>query len=177
MQIGLRFFFSKMLRFQHQGYQMKALLKVDEEYQISDIYSLDFTIFSSKIKNFLPLSRQTNDKFGIFFVANFFKFFKNEMDWGSKIKEFFFFPPPLSTFKLIEKQLFPSCLSSKRTIILVIFFQIFKAYLGKKSWWNLTWICWKWHSKFDLFQPICQNFQGVEPSHFSSFHGILRHKI
>ena len=45
-------FFSKMLRFQHQGYQMKALLKVDEEYQISDIYSLDFTIFSSKIKNF-----------------------------------------------------------------------------------------------------------------------------
>jgi len=25
-----------MLRFQHQGYQMKALLKVDEEYQISD---------------------------------------------------------------------------------------------------------------------------------------------
>ena len=123
-----------MLRFQHQGYQMKALLKVDEEYQISDIYSLDFTIFSSKIKNFLPLSRQTNDKFGIF--SNFFKFFqfflKNEMDWGSKIKEFFFFPP-LSTFKLIEKQLFPSCLSSKRTIILVIFFQIFKAYLGKKK--------------------------------------------
>ena len=39
-----------MLRFQHQGYQMKALLKVDEEYQISDIYRLDFTIFSSKIK-------------------------------------------------------------------------------------------------------------------------------
>ena len=30
------FFFSKMLRFQRQGYQMKALLKVDEEYQISD---------------------------------------------------------------------------------------------------------------------------------------------
>ena len=29
---------------------MKALLKVDEEYQISDIYRLDFTIFSSKIK-------------------------------------------------------------------------------------------------------------------------------
>ena len=44
------FFFSKMLRFQRQGYQMKALLKVDEEYQISDIYRLDFTIFSSKIK-------------------------------------------------------------------------------------------------------------------------------
>ena len=30
-------FFSKMLRFRHQGYQMKALLKVDEEYQVSDI--------------------------------------------------------------------------------------------------------------------------------------------
>ena len=43
-------FFSKMVRFRHQGYQMKALLKVDEEYQISDIYRLDFTIFSSKIK-------------------------------------------------------------------------------------------------------------------------------
>ena len=26
-----KIFFSKMLRFQHQGYQMKALLKVDEE--------------------------------------------------------------------------------------------------------------------------------------------------
>jgi len=26
-------FFSKMLQFRHQGYQMKALLKVDEEYQ------------------------------------------------------------------------------------------------------------------------------------------------
>ena len=50
---------------------MKALLKVDEEYQISDIYSLDFTIFSSKIKNFLPLSRQTNDKFGNFFFQIF----------------------------------------------------------------------------------------------------------
>ena len=55
-------FFSKMLRFQHQGYQMKALLKVDEEFQISDtcwhyykveiqFLSLDFTIFSSEIKN------------------------------------------------------------------------------------------------------------------------------
>ena len=30
-------FFSKMLRFRHQGYQIKALLKVDEEFQISDI--------------------------------------------------------------------------------------------------------------------------------------------
>ena len=29
--------FSKMLRFRHQGYQIKALLKVDEEFQISDI--------------------------------------------------------------------------------------------------------------------------------------------
>ena len=26
-------FFSKMLRFRHQGYQLKALVKVDEEYQ------------------------------------------------------------------------------------------------------------------------------------------------
>ena len=50
-----------MLRFRHQGYQMKALLKVDEEYQISDhlkdhykveirFLSLDFTTFSSEIK-------------------------------------------------------------------------------------------------------------------------------
>ena len=70
---------------------MKALLKVDEEYQISDIYSLDFTIFSSKIKNFLPLSRQTNDKFGIFF---FFQIFSNflKMKWTgvAKSKKFFF---------------------------------------------------------------------------------------
>ena len=46
------------------------------------------------------------------FFSNFFKFqFKNEKDWGSsKIKEIFF-----STFKLIEKQLFPSsCLPLSR---------------------------------------------------------------
>ena len=59
---------------------MKALLKVDEEYQISDIYSLDFTIFSSKIKNFLPLSRQTNDNFGDFF-SNF-----QGLSWQKKLK-------------------------------------------------------------------------------------------
>ena len=29
-------FFSKMLRFRRQGYQIQALLKVDEEFQISD---------------------------------------------------------------------------------------------------------------------------------------------
>ena len=34
---GAQNFFSKMVRFRPQGYQMKALLKVDEEYQISDI--------------------------------------------------------------------------------------------------------------------------------------------
>ena len=73
-----------MLRFQPQGYQMKALLKVDEEYQISDIYSLDFTIFSSKIKNFPPLSRQTNDKFGDFF-SNF-----QGLSWQKKLVEFDF---------------------------------------------------------------------------------------
>ena len=50
-------------------------IQVDEEYQISDIYSLAyFTIFSSEIKIFLPLSRQTNDKFGNFFF--FFQIFK-----------------------------------------------------------------------------------------------------
>ena len=50
-------------------------IQVDEEYQISDIYSLAyFTIFSSEIKIFLPLSRQTNDKFGNFF-SNFQSFY------------------------------------------------------------------------------------------------------
>ena len=73
------FFFSKMLRFRHQGYQMKALLKVDEEYQISDIYSLDFTIFSSKIKKISSDMTQTGsataDKaFIVFLCDNFFKF-------------------------------------------------------------------------------------------------------
>jgi hypothetical protein len=51
-------------------------IQVDEEYQISDIYSLAyFTIFSSEIKIFLPLSRQTNDKFGNFFFFQIFKAF------------------------------------------------------------------------------------------------------
>ena len=52
-------------------------IQVDEEYQISDIYSLAyFTIFSSEIKNFLPLSRRTNDKFGnFFFLSNFQSFY------------------------------------------------------------------------------------------------------
>ena len=41
-------FFSKMLRFQHQGYQMKALLKVDEEFQISDTSWHHFFIWNQK---------------------------------------------------------------------------------------------------------------------------------
>ena len=87
-------FFSKMLRFQHQGYQMKALLKVDEEYQISDISTAWISPFfhlKSKIV-FLSLVKRTINLVFFFFFSNFFKFFKNEMDWGSKIKEIFFSP-------------------------------------------------------------------------------------
>ena len=71
------------------------------------------------------------------------------MDWAGKIKAKFFFPLFQPSNSLKNSPFLSSfCLSLSRQTNdnfgdFFSNFQIFKAYLGPKSWWNLTWICWK----------------------------------